>query len=279
VKPDLLVEDVSDLKIQYRLHGYKCVLCLSERGAFNKCSVDDCENALHILCARSSGLCDVTHGEDAKGNIELDPWTLKCPNHSRLPRPESVLRHAFPVSKLVMLAKSFPPEPMVNQRVMYAKIRPEKPFNKLTGEERKLAFYNDDYEQDLIEELNKRLFGVRCEVCDQWEEDGKNLTRCQGCGVTACDSCVVEGDNVVPEKRHKYKCIKCLYLADMKKLKKGSVNELVEPQCAVCCQKGGWLRKAKAEPFSKRGYWNQNPDKKAKTLYGDNVWCHNLCTL
>ena len=108
-KPNLLVEDVYDLKLQYRLLGYRCALCLGERGAFNKCQVEGCENSFHILCARSSGLCDVVHGEDAKGNIESDPWTLKCPAHSVLPRPETDQKNIVPVSKLVMLAESFPP--------------------------------------------------------------------------------------------------------------------------------------------------------------------------
>ena len=280
-KPNLLVEDVYDLKLQYRLIGYRCSLCLGERGAFHICQVDGCENALHILCARSSGLCDVVHGEDAKGNIESDPWTLKCPAHSKLPRPQMDQKTIVPVTKLVMLAKSFPPEPVLNQRVIYASVRPEKPFNKLTGKEREQAFSNVDYEQDLINELTKKLFGVRCEVCDQWEEDGKNLTKCQTCGVVVCDSCVVDGDNVQPDKRFKYKCTKCMHLSELKKQRKeGQLMEehVPEPRCAVCCQKGGWLRKAKATPVSKK-VWNGKEKKLAKSLFGPNIWCHNLCAL
>ena len=281
MKPDLLVEDVSDLKTQFRLHGIKCSLCLGERGAFNNCRFEGCENWLHILCARLSGLCDVVHGENAEGNIEANPWTLLCPEHSTVEfNPDSdTQKNIVPVHKLVMMAQSFPPEPKLDPRIIYANSRPDKPFNKLTGEERKQAFANAQYEQEVIEEVSKKLFGVRCEVCDQWEEDGRNLTRCHCCGVVFCDSCVVDGDNVAVEKRTKYRCTKCTYQSEMKKKKKeGTITEWEEPRCVVCCQKGGWLRRGNAEPVSRK-VWVGKSKQLARSLFGRQLWCHCLCAL
>lgn len=290
LKPDLVVEELSDVKLQYRLHDIKCCLCLGERGAFNQCRFDQCSNWLHVTCARASGLCDVIHGENALGPVEENPWTLLCPDHSNLPAPGSLNaiegirpnphKHIIPVHKLVMMAQSFPPEPKLDPRIIYANTKPQKPFNRLTGKERDEALANAHYEQEVLAELQKKLHGVRCEVCDQWEEDGKNLTRCQTCSVVFCDSCVVEGDDVNVERRAKYKCMKCRYVSEMKKkAREGSVVQWKQPQCDVCCQKGGWLRMGSAEPVSKKTQWKQQPKKFAKSLFGRQLWCHCLCSL
>ena len=281
-KPDLLVEDVSDLKVQFRLHDLKCSICLGERGALNRCRFEGCENWLHILCARMSGMCNVVHGENSQGNVEANPWTLLCPDHSSITFPDPDRKDVVPVHKLVLMAQSFPPEPKLDPRIIYANSRPDKPFNKLTGEERKQAFANAHYEQEVIAEVLPRLFGVRCEVCDQWEEDGKNLTRCHCCGVVFCDSCHVEGDNVVAERRTRYKCMKCMYESEMKKQKRekgADAEEWEDPQCVICCQYGGWLRKGNAEPVSKKVWASKSKKQYARSLFGHQLWCHCLCAL
>ena len=282
-RPKLLIEAVGELKSGYRMNGITCSLCLGERGAFNKCRVEGCKNWLHILCARFSGMCDVVHGENARGNIEENPWTLLCPDHSNIPFPPdpATKQKCFtPVHKLVLMSQSFPPEPKLDPRIAFATWRPGKTFNKLTGKERDMAFANAGYEQELIGEISKKYFGVRCEVCDQWEEDGKNLTRCQDCAVVFCDSCVVDGDQVDVTKRGKYRCAKCSFLQEQKKLKREGklTEEIVQPSCDICCQKGGWLRKANAEPVSKK-VWNGRAKLLAKSLFGRQLWCHSLCSL
>ena len=282
-KPNLLIEDVGEMKNFFRVNGIKCDLCLGERGAFHQCRAEGCKKWLHILCARFSGMCDVIHGENCRGSIEENPWSLLCPEHSSVPFPPdpATKQKCFtPVHKLVLMSQSFPPEPKLDPRIIHATYRPDNTFNKLTGKEREKAFANANYEVEVIDEISKKLFGVRCEVCDQWEEDGKNLTRCQSCSVVFCDSCVVEGDQVDVTKRGKYKCAKCSFLQEQKKLKREGklTEEVVEPSCDVCCQKGGWLRKANAEPVSKK-VWNGRAKLLAKSLFGKQLWCHSLCSL
>jgi hypothetical protein len=276
-KPDLLLEDVSQFKAYSLDQGFKCALCLGERGILQQCRFEGCEVRIHVMCARSSGLCDVVHGENAMGPIEVNPWTLLCPDHSNRPflGPDAMPPNSIPVQKLVLMAKSFPPEPTVDPRLLYANKRPDQPFNKLTGQERKGALANPEYERELIAELTKKLQGVRCEVCDQWEEDGKGLTRCRTCSVVFCDSCYVEGDGMIVEKRTQYRCAKCTWLAEMKKHK----QEVEEPNCVVCNQKGGWLRKAFAIPISKKTYWNSHKKEREKSLFRRPIWCHTLCAM
>ncbi|CAB9514837.1 Protein Jade-1 [Seminavis robusta] len=276
-KPDLLIEDVTELKAQYRSLGYTCCLCLGERGAFIECRFEGCTNRLHVMCARSSGLCDVVHGEDATETLKENAWSLLCPAHSNRPflSPDKMPPNVVPVQKLVLMAKSFPPEPKPDPRLLYANKWPDNPFNKLTGQERREALANPKYEDHLMLELSKKLLGVRCEVCDQWEEDGKSLTRCRGCGVVFCDSCHVEGDGVLIEKRQQFRCAKCTWQAEKKKLK----EEVEEPQCVVCNMKGGWLRPAVANPISRRDYWNKNHKKREKTLFRRPIWVHTLCAM
>lgn len=67
-------------------------------------------------------------------------------------------------------------------------------------------------------------------------------------------------------------------MAETRKQNKDGTDEVPEPSCAVCCQKGGWLRKAQAVPISKK-VWKGKEKLLAKSLFGPNVWCHNLCAL
>ncbi|KAL3924991.1 MAG: hypothetical protein SGILL_000704 [Bacillariaceae sp.] len=180
-----------------------CELCPVKQGAYtranttNTCTAASDAKWLHMTCAKwqgldfvtrddpsvvedvtelkkESGLCEVIHGEDVVGFVEENPWTLLCPDHSEITQDkQEQQKKATPVEFLINAAKEFPLEPMPEPL-----LETLKPFNKLTASERKEALSIRSYEDKLIEEiLTKRRAGVRCEVCDAMEEDGKNLAR------------------------------------------------------------------------------------------------------
>ena len=259
-----VIEDVTQLRIGFRQHEIKCELCKGERGAMNKCvGSEDCNKWYHITCARAVGTLKVTHGENCHGPVEENPWTLCCPEHSDSATLK-IKKHATTVEKLILAAQEFPPEP-----------RPPpapRPFNQLTGPERKVLLADQDYESALIVELlYKRFKGVRCEVCDVVEDESKNLTRCVLCNVTFCSACKLDSD----EMRGAYRCPSCRYT----KSKKNSNENVDPPQCVACYQKGGLLREARAEPVSRRGFWAKNPKEYERSLYAKQLWVHSLCAL
>ena len=258
-----LVEDFTDLWAAFRLKHIKCDLCQGDRGCMIQCHKQGCESWMHLLCARSSGLCEVNHGEDCNGDVPDNPWTLLCQRHSNI-KTENVPIDAIPVRKLIEMAKEFPPEPEPIKRP----IAP-MPFNQATGEERKRLLVSHDYEQALIEELlYKRHMGIRCEVCNSLTETSKDIIRCTGCAVSFCFGCKIESENV----EGNYKCPSCLFIAS-----KPGDEEAEPPHCIACFQKGGPLRPAFATPV-KSSTWKKRKDY-SKSIFVKNFFVHTICAL
>lgn len=173
------------------------------------------------------------------------------------------------IEQLVQAAAEFPPEPFVPVTV-----KPDKPFNKMSGKERRKFLADREYEEKLLIELAGKLHGVYCEVCNQCENEGKNLIRCVDCSCVFCTSCMLECDLTCDPKN--YRCPACTF----KKEKTKSGEAFEEPQCHMCFQKGGWLRKGFAQPVNKKSFFRNNPAEFAKTLFAKEVlWCHSLCTM
>jgi hypothetical protein len=263
--PDL-VEDVTELKIGFRRLGIKCDLCQGERGAMNKCTgSENCKKWFHVTCARAVGTLSVVHGENCHGPVEKNPWCLMCQEHSEGNAITAVPKKVLSVEELIKEAQKFPPDP---------KPPPEaKPFNVLTGEERKVLLADATYENALMSELlMKKFYGVRCEVCDRVEDDSKNLTRCFGCNVIFCNACKLLTDDM----RGNYRCPSCLYIEKNEK----EIFEIGKPKCCACYQGGGFLREAFAEPFNKKYYWKNLPDDRKRTyLFYRQIWIHSVCAL
>lgn len=266
--PDI-VENVTELKVGFRRLGIKCILCQGERGCMNKCRLAGCSNWLHVTCARAVGTCDVVHGEDVRGPVAENPWTLMCPAHSNV-KPGDRPKKTVSVEALVQLAKEFPPEP----KPPPVPIAP-KPFANATGTERRALLKKKDYEDELLVELTKKkIVGVKCEVCDQ-EVDSRSKTtrlRCAVCCVVICSDCSLDIDRA---ETVKYTCPACSFV----KAKEKAGEECDTPQCIACCQPGGWLRPASASPFSKKSYWHLNKKEFQKTLFAKQLWAHSICTL
>jgi hypothetical protein len=264
-KPEV-VEDVKALKIYFRLLDYTCCICQGKRGAYQQCRFEGCDKWVHITCARASGLCEVIHGEDVQGPVETNPWTLLCPDHSEI-NPEELTKEPVPVDQLVRAAKEFPVEPMPPPPPPV-----HKPFNKLTGKERIRTLVDPKYEHDfLVEITTKKSAGVRCEVCDQSEERGGDLTRCPPCGAVVCVSCCLPPPED-PDQRM-LKCQACKYTEE--KRKEGT--EVETPQCHLCFQKAGPLLNSFANPVNRASYWKNNPKEFKRTLFAKQLWTHALC--
>ena len=260
--PDLL-EDVTDLKVSFRRNKIACGLCLGERGCMNKCRVKTCTTWVHVTCARAVGTCTVVHGEDVNGPVKENPWSLLCPEHSQV-KPEDVPEERLSVERLIELAKAFPPEP----KPPPIPINP-MPFNTATGEERRRLLVNKAYERELLVELTtKKIFGLRCEVCDQ-EVDAKLRKKCNVCGIVFCSDCSLECDGVDGP----YRCEVCSYVISKRKMGENTQK----PQCVACYQKWGWLRSASAHPVGKRSHGFR--DRSGSTMFGKQMWAHTLCSL
>lgn len=265
-----VVEDVQELKKDFLRHGVSCILCLGKRGAYNQCRHEGCGNWMHMTCARASGLCEVSHGQNCHGDVGSNPWTLLCPEHSTID-PATVEEDRVPIEQLVRSAEEFPPEPYLER----IRERPKKTFNKMSAGERRKFLADPEYEQQLLDEISRKLHGVHCEVCYQFEEGGRNLKKCTGCGVVFCESCVIPGGVDVDPDEAEYRCSACKYVAEMEK--EGSEYQV--PQCLMCNQKGGWLRKAYADPVNRKSYWKHNPEELRETLFAKDLWCHAVCTM
>jgi hypothetical protein len=264
------VEDVSKLKLDFRIHDTICILCQGDRGAFNQCRADECKNWLHITCARSYGRCEVIHGENCHGGLEHNPWSLLCPEHSTIEDPP---KDCATLEQLVMWAKAFPPEPKVE------KPKPNKGFGKLTGKERNQFLSEPQNEQELVTEIfTKRLHGVRCEVCNTVEEEGKNLTKCGTCSIIFCDSCKLPFDDA---ENKQFTCQACQFVDSKTSEEEIKTTEDVEPpSCVLCVQKGGWLRKARGMPIKKWKLQNKLKMREyQKTLFGKDLWAHPACIM
>lgn len=260
------VEDVVDLKLNFRIHGITCQLCQGDRGSFNQCRSPGCKNWIHVTCARAFGRCEVIHGENCHGEVLLNPWTLLCPEHSDVvPPPDSST-----LEQLRMWAKEFPPEPEVEK----PKPKPiPKSFSKLSAQERREFLAIPENEKALVDELlNRKLQGVRCEVCHTIEDEGKNLTRCVCCGIVFCDSCKLPFDDEDIEAKQ-FTCQVCKYLEEAK----ATGTDVEKPKCILCFQPGGWLRMARGTPMRK---WPLNRQREyEKTLFEKRLWVHALCAM
>jgi hypothetical protein len=261
-----LVEDVTLLKQYFRRDNIWCCICKGMRGAYHTCRFEGCENHCHITCARESGLCEVVHGDSVDGTVPDNAWTLLCPDHSQIDNEED--KNWTRVEELIRAAKEFPVDPMPPPLV-----KDLKPFNKCTGEDRKVALAVREYEDIFMEDvLSRKLSGVRCEVCDTIEDvNGKNLCRCIDCGCVVCFACEFTDD---PGQRS-FQCHSCRFLA-------GKDDELIErnqerPECSLCNQKDGLLIKAKSKPILKQGFWKNNPIQYEKSLFTKANWAHLMC--
>ena len=261
-----LLEDVTPLKQYFRRDNISCCICKGMRGAYHTCRSDGCGNHCHITCARESGLCKVVHGDSVDGAVPDNPWTLLCPDHSQIDNEDE--KNWTRVEEMIRAAKEFPVDPMPPPL-----IKDLKPFNKCTGEDRKVALAVREYEDILMEDiLSRKLSGVRCEVCDTIEDvNGKNLCRCIDCGCVVCFACEFTDD---PGQRS-FQCHSCRFLA-------GKDDKLIErkqerPECSLCNQKDGLLIKAKSKPILKQGFWKNNPSQYEKSLFTKANWAHLMC--
>jgi hypothetical protein len=268
-KPDL-VEDVSELKKYFRRMNVRCAVCQGQRGAYHKCRHDGCEKYLHITCARAIGVCEVIHGENVDGPVTSNPWTLMCPDHSNVD-PEEVSNELVPVEKLVEIAKELPDDPMPEPPP-----EPLKPFNKLTGKERRRALANLEYEKQFVDELlTKRFAGMRCEVCWALEDDGKGLARCSDCESVICCSCRYSDQGEVSPEQKQFRCFSCRYVRE-----KSKANEPFDiPKCHLCNQKYGLLLESFANPVNRLSYWKNNEKEFKKTIFAKKLWTHYSCAL
>ena len=262
--PDL-VEDVKELKIGFRRANIACYLCQGARGGMNKCRVKDCARWLHVTCARAVGFCNVVHGEDVYGKAREYPWSLLCQEHSAVAAPRSTKSSAT-IEQLVALASQFPPEPEP-EIVPIAPI----PFDTASGEERRLLLLNRDYENELVLELStKRMFGLRCDVCNVDTDFGGRL-KCRPCGVVVCGGCSLD----VEKAEASFRCPSCTWVAG--KQKAGEAFD--SPTCVGCFRPGGFLREAFAIPVSKKGFWASHRKEFEKSLFGRPIWVHSICAM
>jgi hypothetical protein len=277
-----MVEEVTELKQYFRRLQIKCELCQGQQGAYNKCRLEGCSKWMHVTCARASGLCDVSHGENVEGATTENPWTLLCPDHSERPPIDdednsTAQRGDFvSIEQLIRAAKDMPveppPPPLPADR---------KPFSKLNGMERRQLLEQDpEYEIEVLEDLTRKLTGVRCEVCDTCEEDGKNLMRCGSCDCVVCISCHSPAlDEVDP----KFTCLACQVYAEQhgqdSHVAVATEKQLEKASCHLCSQKGGILLLGFANPVSRLSYWKKNPKEFEKTLFARDLWSHTLCSL
>ena len=262
-----VVEDVTALKTYFRRLDYKCCICQGQRGAYNQCRFDGCQNWLHVTCARAIGVCEVIHGENVEGDVTENPWTLMCPEHSNID-PETLTKDPVPLEQLIRAAQEFPIEPMPEPL-------PHKPFNKLKGKDRKKALADPKYESQVFEEiLTKKLIGVRCEVCHSLEDDGSKLARCNPCGTVVCVSCRMSDEDISADQRV-FRCLACQY--SKKKEKEGTEYE--KPQCQLCFQKGGSLLPGFANPVNRLSYWKKKPKEFERSLFSKKLWTHTACAL
>ena len=254
------VEDVSLLKSHFKNLDVRCCLCESNIGAMHQCREDGCEKYLHVTCARLVGTCSVQHGEDSEGFLDAEslknqPWTLACPEHSEV-NPESVRDGSITVDQLVAIAKSYPPEPL-----------PQKPFNKMTGKERKEYWSDRDNLADFFDKVMPSLTGAKCAVCEG-PADTSVDSRCSKCGIFFHAGCVDSFENL---ERNKGMCSACRFTEECE----GS-DDYEAPHCHMCNQSGGPLVRTFAKPVSMKK-WKTNTSHWRRSLFGINKFCHVLC--
>ena len=260
-----IIEDVSGSKAAFRLNGYKCCLCEGMRGTYNKCRVKNCNNWMHVTCARSSGLCDIKHGEDHSGLLLEDGvWSLACPEHSNIEAGYVPNGHRT-IEQLKEMSKALPDDPMPEP--------PPKPFHKMSSAERKKYLGNPGHEADFCEQVLKRLKG-RCEVCDKPGDANYPLLKCQSCDCVVHKQCYT-GDWISTKDKKSDKIIELCGRCNYIKVQQSSPTYR-RPSCHMCNQNAGTLIKARANPMGKKK-WKQKGSKFSQSLFGHQIWVHPIC--
>ena len=254
------VENVMGIKKSFFENNMSCCLCQGHRGAVHKCRVKECTEWMHVTCARSSGVCEVVHGESHEGlRGGENNWTLCCAEHSNIP-PEEIPVGCLTTDQLVTLAKTFPPEEFV-----------QKDFEEMDAKERKKFFENAEDEEEFTEIVLGMLDGARCEVCDVVHSINHPLQKCSLCCAFFNPGCYHPrewregGDDFV--------CSSCSYTASNR-----GKEGIETPECNLCNKKGGALRKAFAKPGSLK-FAKKNPSAFKKSFFGRQLWCHPVCGL
>ena len=279
------VEDVQPTKRAFQDLGYQCKLCESKRGGMINCNFEGCTNWIHVTCARSSGICKVTHGDCYDGSEVENPWTLFCPDHSEIEKPAE---GSLSIEQLKDLGKAFAPD---------LKPLPDpKPFWKLNGKERKEYLKIELNEEMLFESVMDRLEGLRCSVCNLvdnncdprfMEEDKNNaknkdkknnvddvqknaLSICTTCGTAVHLGCYQNNPEGASTGNTEFTCDSCRFTEE------NSCKEDFEvPKCHMCNHEQGLLVKAFATVGSKKKWSNKQKFK--KSLFGKQIWCHAVC--
>ncbi|CAB9514838.1 Protein Jade [Seminavis robusta] len=264
----------SDFVAKYRREGTTCCLCRSDRGAFVRCKVFGCNNHVHVSCASQSQQCNMIHGERARGQAAMcDPWTLTCPEHSDI----AAQGKGVSLNELIeqaQLYESRAQNAAFDRFGTPAKTRRRSTpkshsFASLSSQKQKEMLCDSNGEQAFLQEMQSCLAGARCDVCDV--DYGEELQRCLSCRALLCQYCTETSESNYLQTEG-FRCGGCNFMAKQAKETKSPTN----PQCSVCFQKHGWLRKAKADPMP-----NKLKTLKKKgfegTLFAKELWCHTLC--
>ncbi len=255
-----IIEDVTTLKRSFRQNEYKCSLCQGMRGTFNFCSEEGCNKAMHVTCARLSGVCLVSHGENHDGLLADDSaWTLKCPEHSKI-ESCNIPDGSLTLEQLEAAAKDFPPEPMPEP--------PPKPFDKQSARERKKFLDDPENEFDFVQEIRKRSQAAKCEVCSANPAIDYHINQCSSCNVTVHPGCYVGEWNNAENL--------CEYCSFMKLNDSTEVIDSEYSHCHMCNQLGGVIVKSYAKPINRKR-WKDNMKGYSNSLFGKRIWCHAIC--
>lgn len=249
-----MVENVTGLKKYFRDIDAYCYLCKGMRGAYHQCREEGCKRWMHVTCARSSGICNVYHGEDHLGKIDSQPrWELACPDHSSFDADYSPL-NKVELEDLVALAKTFPAEP--------------KAFNKMNAKERKERLSDPKVEWDLIQTLSVLKDGLRCEICDDILEG--DYTTCSSCDSTVHEYCALK-----KWETYVHGNLLCISCGSKHDKEDDSPNKL---ECNMCNKRDGTLVECFAVPMTMKK-WKSNKSAFKRSMFGRRIWCHPVCGL
>ena len=263
-----MVEDIQPIKDHFRLNEIRCYLCKGMRGAYNQCRHEGCERYMHVTCARSSGLCEVIHGDDHIGSVDSpNIWTLCCPEHSTFSDDYTPPSNKVSLEALIALAKTFPIEAKP-----VPPPEPTKPFSKMSGKERRLKLKDPEYEEEFLDRLMRSTFGMCCEVCDLTDSAGV-LMKCETCSSIAHTACCTHNPwkEVQAKDSSKFYCASCVH-----KENNGTEESFESPECHMCFAKHGTLVPCSATPMTMKR-WKNNTKQFEKSLFGRDIWCHPVC--
>eukprot|EP00581_Thalassiosira_minuscula_P002256 CAMPEP_0183744812 /NCGR_PEP_ID=MMETSP0737-20130205/65920_1 /TAXON_ID=385413 /ORGANISM="Thalassiosira miniscula, Strain CCMP1093" /LENGTH=2099 /DNA_ID=CAMNT_0025980465 /DNA_START=245 /DNA_END=6544 /DNA_ORIENTATION=- len=258
------IEDLTELKTFFKNQSIPCQLCKSSVGALHKCRVEGCDEYLHLTCARSYGKCSVQHGENCEGfydpeTIDYPPWSLACLKHSEEVDPESIKEGSLTAEQLVAIAESYPPEPL-----------PIKPFNKLTGAERKEYWSDPENLVEFFEKVMSDIEGAKCAVCEG-PADPSVDKRCDKCGVLSHADCCD------PARGERSTCLTCRFVEE----NANSLRHFEEPRCHMCSHptaSGGPLLRTFAKPTSMKVWKGSGSTLRfQKSIFGKDKFCHAIC--